>query len=758
MNLIIKDMIYETASLSNRKLTTNLTSKEMRFLLLYILILPLSLHVFAQETSLIPMPQNIKWGEGSFTLSPKTTLSKGNSELDVDYYIQEIQKQNNVSITETDKEYGDITLHIINEFNLGEEAYKLTVQESSIDITANTEFGLRNGLATLLQLIGLNNTVKCVDISDSPKYEWRGMMLDVSRHFFTVEEVKRYLDLMTKYKLNKFHWHLTEDQGWRIEIKKYPKLTEIGAWRTERDGSRYGGFYTQDDIKEVVAYATARGIEVIPEIDMPGHMLGALASYPELACTEGPFEVWNRWGVSEDVLCAGDEQVYTFIEDILEEIIPLFPSTYFHLGGDECPKTRWKECDKCQLKIKQENLADEHELQSYFIHRVEKMVNKLGKKITGWDEILEGGLSSTATVQLWRDWHDKDAVSKIAKMGNDVIASPTACCYFDYDIATTDVAQLYAFNPTPSDLNKEEAQHVLGSEFTVWTERIPDQDRADFMIFPRALAFSEALWTGTKENGLKEFEERLDLQYPILDQLGVNYGPSEVLMEVSTSMKDGDIMLSANKLSDKLEIKYKVGSKGEFQLYTKPVKVEKSGDIIFQGFRNGKALGDPILKTFQLHKGNSASIKLIEEPSKPYINGGAASLNNSIIGGEKFQDGTWIGFNGQNLQAVLTWEESQELNSITFDAYDELGSWIMSPNSFKVLVSIDGSKYKDVSKKFKVEKVVDLNKNQFTLKFKKPLKEVRGIEIIIEHPGVLPKNHGGAGKPAWMMIDELIIE
>ncbi|OHX65632.1 beta-N-acetylhexosaminidase [Flammeovirga pacifica] len=729
----------------------------MRLLLLSIFTLCVSFLSLAQEhSSIIPQPKEVKWNKGEFLLSNTTTISKGNSGLDIDYYIDQIAKQSGIQLSKSEKEYADVNLHIVKEFDLGEEAYRLTVHKTSIDITSSTEIGLRNGLSTLMQLIGTNNKVECVDIQDSPKYKWRGLMLDVSRHFFTIDEVKRYLDLMTRYKLNKFHWHLTEDQGWRIEIKKYPKLTEIGAWRTEKDGSRYGGFYTQEEIKEVVAYATERGIEVIPEIDMPGHMLGALASYPELACTEGPFEVWNRWGVSEDVLCAGNEKVYEFVEDVLKEIIPLFPSQYFHLGGDECPKSRWKECDKCQLKIKQEGLADEHELQSYFIHRVEKMVDNMNKKITGWDEIMEGGLSKTATVQLWRDWHDPQAISKIAKMGNDVIASPTSCCYFDYDTKTTEVAQVYAFNPTPDDLNEEEAKHILGGECTVWTERIPNQKRADFMIFPRAIAFSEALWSGGKENGLKEFEARLEKQYPLLDQLGVAYGPSSDVMSVSTSQNNGQISLEAIPLIKDVTIKYKLNESGEYVALNESLKVDQSADIYFQGFKNGKLYGDPIIKSFELHKGNSAKIKLVDEASKPYQNEGAKTLINSIVGGHNFKDETWLGFNGQDLQAILTWEKAQVINTIEFSSFDEMGSWIMSPYEFKILASKDGKKYKEVSKK--INKVVDGNINHFTLQLKKPLKDIKDIKIIIKHPGELPKNHGGAGKPSWMMIDEIIIK
>jgi hexosaminidase len=363
-------------------------------------------------------------------------------------------------------------------------------------------------------------------MDDIPKFQWRGMHLDVSRHFFSKEFIKKYIDYLAMYKMNTFHWHLTDDQGWRIEIKKYPKLTEVGAWRngsmtghyTDQtfDDIRYGGFYTQEEIKEIVAYAKERYITVVPEIEMPGHALAALASYPEFSCTGGPFEVGKSWGVFDDVFCPKDE-TFTFLENILAEVIALFPSEYIHIGGDECPKVRWKSCPKCQKRIKDEKLKDEHELQSYFIQRIEKFVNSKGRKIIGWDEILEGGLAPNAAVMSWRGTEGGIAA---AKEKHFVVMSPGSHCYFDHyqgepknePIAFggyTNVEKVYSFNPIPKELSEEESKYILGAQANVWTEYINTPEHVEYMVFPRIAALSEVLWGTSNPNEYKVFETRL---------------------------------------------------------------------------------------------------------------------------------------------------------------------------------------------------------------------------------------------------------
>lgn len=430
--------------------------------------------------------------------------------------------------------------------DFADEEYLLDIGEE-ITIKARTSTGLYWGAQSLRQLMeqaadsrggrfAVINLPKLA-VRDKSRFAHRGMLLDCGRHFMPVEFVKRYIDLLAYHKMNVLHWHLTEDQGWRIEIKEYPKLTEIGAWRTAKRDSeqprdakgRYGGFYTQDQIREIVAYAKTRFITVIPEIEMPGHALAALASYPELSCSGKPLEVWTEWGIIDDVYCAGNDKVFEFLEDVLSEVIELFPSTYIHIGGDECPKTRWEKCEKCQTRMKSEKLKDEHELQSYFIRRIEKFLNSKGRRLIGWDEILEGGLAPNATVQSWRGM---DGAIAAATAGHDVIASPTSHCYLDYaqceppDLPILSgflpLETVYSFDPMPAALTPAQMRHIRGIEGNIWSERAPP-DRVDWQVFPRLCAIAEIGWSPKDSRDWKDFQRRMDAHYGRFDAMGVTY-------------------------------------------------------------------------------------------------------------------------------------------------------------------------------------------------------------------------------------------
>jgi hexosaminidase len=424
-----------------------------------------------------------------------------------------------------------------------EEAYTLEISESGIAISAGGGKGVFYALTSLYQMMAASDegTLPAVRIEDTPRFEWRGMHLDVARHFFSVEEVKRYIDYLALYKMNTFHWHLTEDQGWRIEIKQYPKLTEIGAWRKGTmvghyrdqtwDSVRYGGFYTQEDIKEVVAYAQKRFITVVPEIEMPGHSLAALAAYPELACTDGPFEVGTSWGVYEDVYCP-KEETFAFLENVLLEVMELFPSEYIHIGGDEVPKKRWKECAYCQELMAREGLANEEELQSWFIQRIERFLNSHGRQIIGWDEILEGGLAPNAAVMSWRG---TQGGIEAAKEQHKVVMSPGSPCYFDhYQVQPTDqepiaiggfnpLDRVYAYEPVPAELGPEEAEYIMGAQGNVWTEYMKTFEHVEYMALPRMAALAEVLWTPSAQKEYTGFLERLRSNTRILDYRGANY-------------------------------------------------------------------------------------------------------------------------------------------------------------------------------------------------------------------------------------------
>ena len=499
--------------------------------------------------SIVPKPVSMSKDNGSFLINEHTTIvcDEGDAQLDslAHHLASQIRAATGYQLSfSSAANSGSIVLSVgPRNKKLPNEGYTLNVTPKEIRIDGFDEAGTFYGIQTFFQLLppeiassqvvhGMIWTVPCVKIKDYPRFGWRGMHLDVGRHFFAVSFIKQYLDLMAMFKLNMFHWHLTEDQGWRIEIKKYPRLTQIGGWRKETtgDGVPHGGYYTQDQIRDIVAYAAQRHIEIIPEIEMPGHAKAALAAYPEFSCRQAPLEVRTTWGVEKDVFCAGNDSTFAFLEDVLREVFDLFPGKYVHIGGDECPKDRWKECPRCQARMKAEGLKDEQELQSYFIKRIEKFVNANGKRVVGWDEILEGGLAPNATVMSWRGTQGGiDA----AKSGHDVVMTPTSNCYFDYAQALTGeedkteaflpMDSIYNYEPIPRELSGDEAAHVLGSQGNLWTEYVPDARRAEYMLLPRMCALSEMVWTQRDLRNYDDFVNRMGDQYDRLMAMDVNF-------------------------------------------------------------------------------------------------------------------------------------------------------------------------------------------------------------------------------------------
>ncbi len=518
--------------------------REVPFAKISVGLVVLSLAVRAESRigiSVIPEPNktDVKSGEFSLTQNTKIILQDDNANLQVvaeqlaaklraaTGYPFEILRR-----PETSGNTIVLTLDGRDE-DLGNEGYNLDITKKSVSIKGKTPAGVFYGVQTFYQLLppeveknalvpSRSWSVPCVTIEDQPRFRWRGMHLDVGRHFFPTEFVKKYIDVLASYKMNTFHWHLTDDQGWRIEIKKYPRLTRIGSQRRETMGDckPHGGFYTQDEIREIVKYAGERFITIVPEIEMPGHCLAALASYPELSCSGGPFNVGTEWGVINDVYCAGNEKTFEFLENVIDEVSALFPGRFFHIGGDECPKIRWSNCVRCQNRIKTEGLKDEHELQSYFIKRIEKILNARGKRLLGWDEILEGGLAPNATVMSWRG---TQGGIEAAKSGHDVVMTPTSHCYFDYFQGVVGeprtiggflpIDTVYSFEPIPADLVAEEARHILGAQGNVWTEWMPDTRQVEFMVLPRLCALSEVLWTEKSKRDFQDFTRRLEKHY-----------------------------------------------------------------------------------------------------------------------------------------------------------------------------------------------------------------------------------------------------
>ena len=519
--------------------------------------------VMAAECVIIPRPVSYEAQKGKLTLSSKSVVYVADKSLvrPATMFASFVAAEKGIKLSVVENEpkaKGAIVLSL--DKSLAEEEYQLEVAKDGVTIKGGSEKAVFYGLQSLRQVVfhskgnGKKVTVECMSVKDKPHFGYRGGMLDVCRHFFSVEQVKTYIDILAMHKINRFHWHLTEDQGWRIEIKKYPNLTKVGSQRKETvvgttgkngrvaftgyDGKPYGGFYTQDEVRDIVRYATERYIEVIPEIDMPGHMVAALASYPELGCTQGPYEVRTRWGISKDVLCAGRESTFEFVEGVLAEILELFPSKYIHIGGDEAPKDRWKECPHCQQRIADEGLKDENELQSYFTLRVEKFLAQHGRHLIGWDEILEGGISKTATIMAWRG--AKRGI-EAAKLGNKVIMTPNHFCYLDYAQTSNRKAnnepicggrngkrplplrKAYSFDPY-DQLNDYERQFIVGVQGNMWTEFVPTFDHVQHMILPRMAAIAEVGWSyGNKD--YDDFSRRLRLLRHMYDKCGYKYAP-----------------------------------------------------------------------------------------------------------------------------------------------------------------------------------------------------------------------------------------
>lgn len=525
----------------------------MKRLIFFIIMLTLASTNYAQTPALIPQPSTITIGDGAFVLTSETGFVFDTSDAElmniVAHFNNHLQKYYGFQIQVNSKSKEVVSIKLIKSLPLGEEGYMLKVDKKGVIITASAPAGVFYGVQTLKQLIPVANennsslSINYCDIKDQPRFKWRGLHLDVGRHYFPVSFIKKYIDYMAMYKLNTFHWHLTEDQGWRLEIDKYPALTEISHWRDETvvgharnskvyDGMGYGGFYTKKQVAEIVKYAEDRYITVVPEIEMPGHSSAVLAAYPQLGCTGGPYKVQETWGIFNDVFCAGKEEPFDFLENVLDEVCELFPSKFIHIGGDECPKTEWKACADCQKRIKDLGLKDEHELQSYFIQRIEKYLNSKGKQIIGWDEILEGGLAPGASVMSWRGI--KGGI-EAANQKHNVVMSPGSHLYFDhYQSEDTEreplaiggflpLEKVYSYEPVPEELSAENAKYVMGAQANVWTEYIPSTMQTEYMLFPRVCALAEVVWSPKDKKDFADFEKRMDTEYKRLDTYKVNY-------------------------------------------------------------------------------------------------------------------------------------------------------------------------------------------------------------------------------------------
>ena len=717
----------------------------MKYLLLLSLFLCACIPPENIGVNILPSPQQFELKEGKFLFDASTGVFADSVFFEQIPYLKSISSQplNGESTT----------IALLYEGAFSDEEYILDISEDTIAISATTSEGIIRGIQTLRQLLPLQKKsayIPALSIHDYPRFSWRGMLLDCSRHFMEKDFIKRYIDLLALHKMNVLHWHLTEDQGWRIEIEQYPKLTEIGAWRTQKDGSIYGGFYTKEDIREIVAYAKERHITVVPEIELPGHSLAALSSYPQLSCTGGPFEVENDWGVFKDIYCAGNDSVFMFLENVLDEVLELFPSKYIHIGGDEAPKYRWDNCNKCKARMRNEGLDDSHQLQSYFITRIERYLNSKGRQIIGWDEILEGGLAPSATVQSWRGM---DGGIAAAKSGHYAIMSPTSHAYFDYDLDAIDLQKVYSFEPIPSVLSEAEAQFILGGECNMWSERAP-QDLVDSKVFPRLMAMSEVLWT-TAPKDYPNFYKKVQKHYDILDAFGVDYGYESVPITSHCEYKNGQFEYRLFSATPDITLEYRLDN-SDWKSYSESFFVSNSVLVEARGFKNGKPYGE-YKQSVNKHIANGKKVSYAVPFSPNYPAKEELTLTDGLLGSNtKFRDGRWQGFYGESLDVLIDLEEEQTINTIDVGCFQYNLSWILMPKSIRIYSSDDGINFE---KLVSFQNTISPQKEgQFRHQYSLLCSaRTRYIRLVAENFGILPDWHPAAGSQAWLFVDEIMI-
>lgn len=719
----------------------------MRYILLCWLLFSCTIQN-ENKINLIPKPQELITHNGKFYLSDRTGIDFDS------LFLSEAQYFKKITSLPLNGSSNHISLKYRN--SLAKEEFYIEVEKKEIKIEASTPDGIMRGIQTLRQIcvdFGHKKIIEipCLSIHDFPRFSWRGMLLDCCRHFMTKEFVMRYIDLLAYHKMNVLHWHLTEDQGWRIQIDKYPKLTEVGAYRIQKDGSSYGGFYTKEDIKEIINYAEERHITIVPEIEFPGHCVAAIASYPQLSCTGDSILVGNDWGVYKDIYCAGNDKVFEFMENVLKEVIDLFPSKYIHIGGDEVPKYRWEKCSKCQARISKENLKNEHELQFYFLKKIEEVLHSNDRKLIGWDEIMEGGISSTSTIQSWRG---EEGGIKAAKNGNNVIMSPTSHCYFDYGLDVINLKDVYYYEPIPSVLTDVEASHILGAECNMWSERAP-QELIDSKVFPRILAMSEVLWSST-EKDYEDFYLRVQNHYSILDSLGVEYGYESIPINSTVSFDSGSFIINLNEGSPGMKMEYKLDN-GVWNDYNKPFNIDTTSHLIVRGFKNNKPYGE-FKQQFIKHIGTGRNVQYNFPYSKDYIGKGDFNLTDGLLGSEdNFRDGYYQGFSGSDMEVIIDLGESKEISEISTSFFQYYLSWIILPTYVVYAFSEDGINFYEFKK---IDNNISLMKegkfkHKFTLNNVK--ERLRYIKVFAKNVGKLPDQHPATGSDAWIFIDEIII-
>ncbi|OAD42233.1 glycoside hydrolase family 20 protein [Polaribacter atrinae] len=746
-----------------------------------------------EDITVIPKPVALNLEQGSFEFTGKTTfVTTDASQKEVTKVL--IDKFKNaagwtLSISERAPENNFIQFTV--DENLEKEAYKLEVNSSRVIISANGNAGFLYGIETLRQLLPVSIESESVvsneqwqipnlSITDNPRYKYRGLMLDVSRHFFEIDYLKKTIDRLAMLKMNVLHLHLVDDQGWRIEIKKYPKLTEVGAWRVDQEDKHwdgrdetspdekgtYGGFYTQDQLKDLVAYAATKNVEIIPEIEIPAHVSSAIAAYPELSCHERPIGVPSGgvWPIT-DIYCPGKEHTFEFLENVLVEVMDIFPSKYIHVGGDEATKTNWEKCADCKKRMRSEKLENVEELQSYFIKRMERLINSKGKLLIGWDEILEGGLAPEATVMSWRG---VAGGLEAAKQGHDVIMTPGSHCYFDHYQGPqneeplawggyTPLSKVYTFDPIVGGMTETEANHVLGGQANLWSEQIKTESHSEYMIFPRLAALSETLWSTKESRNWEDFSLRMTSMFKRYDVMDINYAKSAFLVmeDVKINMDTEEVTLVLNNEFTYSDIRYTLNENKLSEnaiRYTTPIKIDKTTEVHASLFKDDKPVGVAFNTTIKFHKAVGKKVTFKEIYDDRYQGEGEFGLVNTLRATKNYTDGHWQAWLKKDMEAVVDLGEQTLIKEVIVGTLENQGPQIYFPTAVTVFVSSDGENYTEVG----VEKRAYAKNPSFDLKdFKVSFEaqSVRYVKVIAKNLGKTPK-----GGNAWLFVDEILIK
>lgn len=747
------------------------------------------------DYEIIPKPLDVNCkGDASFLLKDGVAViypennrkMQDNAEFLVDY----VERQTGVKLTSHAGMPVDgaicLTLDLSDD---NAEAYKLIVNDKRVCISGASEAGVFYGIQTLRKSLpvaqDINVNLSAVEIYDKPRFAYRGAMLDVARHFYTVDEVKTFIDMLALHNINRFHWHLTDDQGWRIEIKKYPKLMSVASERKETvvgrwysgiyDGKSYGGYYTQDELRDVIDYAAKRHITIIPEVDLPGHMQAALTAYPELGCTGGPYEVRTIWGVSQDVLCVGNDFTLQFVKDVLSEVADIFPSEYIHIGGDECPKVRWEKCPKCQERIKSLGLKSdakhtkEQRLQSYMIQEAAKYLKEKGKRIIGWTEILEGGLVPDATLM---SWIGESGGIEAAHQHHDVIMTPNTYLYFDYYQSKKvedeplaiggylPIEKTYNYEPMPKELTKEEQQYIKGVQANLWTEYIPVFSQVQYMVLPRLGAAAEVQWTDPSKKDYKDFLRRVPHLVAVYDCYGWNYATH--VYDVNVDMKADTVNHVLNvQLSTMADdpIYYTLDGQDPTEKslkYTKPFTIDQSvvlKTMAVHPDRTSKISVD----TIRFNKATLKPVVLLQPNESRFSPDGPVVLVDGRNGNHSFDTGAWLTVAGNDLEAVINMQAETILSSASVHVYVRKDAWLFDARGFSVSVSSDNKNYKEVaSQEYKQMQESDSDGIiEHELSFDPCKATYVKIKVISEKS--MPDWHWDAGKAPFLLVDEIIL-